>query len=106
MKQSPADKPSGIQLFSCHFITPVTKNTSIDYWLHVRNFETDNKKTGEEISEQFRIAFEEDKIILGLIQKEEEKINNVPRTGLELDASAGLFRRMVEQQVRQEQSPV
>ena len=104
VKQDPFhDTSQPIQVFSCHFITPVTKNTSIDYWLHVRNFKTDNIKTGEEISEQFRIAFEEDKIILGLIQEEEEKINNAPRIGLELDASAGLFRRMVEQRIRQEQ---
>ena len=77
--------------------------------LYVTIFEGDKKDGLNKDNDSYKFWKEivsEDKIILGLIQKEEEKINNVPRTGLELDASAGLFRRMVEQQVRQEQSPV
>ncbi|MBT5048191.1 MAG: aromatic ring-hydroxylating dioxygenase subunit alpha [Rhodospirillaceae bacterium] len=93
-----------IQVFSCHFMTPVTETTCIDYWLHVRNFQPDNPSIGEGISEQFRIAFAEDKVILENIQIEEERFaeeaDGTKRIGLDLDASAGLFRHLVTQRIR------
>ncbi|NKB21896.1 MAG: Rieske 2Fe-2S domain-containing protein [Alphaproteobacteria bacterium] len=100
-----ADQGAGegrIQVFSCHFITPITEGKSVDYWLHVRNFEPDDPSVGEGISEQFRIAFAEDKTILSMIQREEDKDDQTTRVGLELDASAGLFRHMVNQRIRDE----
>jgi len=106
-KNQNADNDNGhIQVLSCHFICPVTENSSIDYWLHARNFETDNSLVGEQISEQFRIAFKEDKTILSMIQKEEEKIDNQKKLGLDLDASAGLFRHMVDQKIKEELTTV
>lgn len=104
-----ADQGGGnnrIQVFSCHFITPETESTCFDYWLHVRNFAPDEKSIGEAISDQFRVAFAEDKIVLEQIQIEEERIakraDSGSRIGLELDVSAGLFRRMVNQRIKQE----
>ncbi len=95
-----------IQVFSCHFMTPETETTCFDYWLHVRNFEPDDPEIGDGISDQFRIAFAEDKVILENIQIEEERFaaedNGVKRVGLNLDASAGLFRHMVTQRIRDE----
>ena len=91
-----------IQVFSCHFMTPVNERETIDYWLHVRNFAPEDPSVGDGISDQFRIAFAEDKIVLEAIQHEEETQLRPPRVGLELDASAGLFRRMVSQRIRAE----
>jgi vanillate O-demethylase monooxygenase subunit len=95
-----------IQVFSCHFMTPETETSSFDYWLHVRNFEPDDASVGEGISEQFRIAFAEDKVILEDIQREEDRfaseMASKSRVGLELDASAGLFRLMVNRRIREE----
>jgi vanillate O-demethylase monooxygenase subunit len=91
-----------VQIFSCHFLTPVNERETIDYWLHVRNFAPGDPAVGEGISEQFRIAFAEDKLVLEAIQVEEDAGLRVPRVGLELDASAGLFRRMVAQRIRAE----
>lgn len=99
-----------IQVYSCHFMTPETDTTSFDYWLHVRNFEPNDPSVGERISEQFRIAFAEDKVILEDVQKEEERVaaeeSGFRRVGLDLDASAGLFRHLVTQQIRDEAVPV
>lgn len=98
-----------IQVFSCHFMTPETETTCFDYWLHVRNFQPDDKSVGEGISDQFRIAFAEDKVVLEQIQIEEEafarRTDGAKRVGLDLDASAGLFRRMVSQRIREERAP-
>lgn len=91
-----------IQVYSCHFMTPETETTAFDYWLHVRNFAPDQPEVGEGISDQFRIAFAEDKVVLEDIQREEERFDGGPRVGLDLDASAGLFRHMVGQRLREE----
>jgi vanillate O-demethylase monooxygenase subunit len=95
-----------IQVFSCHFMTPETESTCFDYWLHVRNFAPDDASIGEGISDQFRIAFAEDKVVLEQIQIEEQnfarRTDGAKRVGLDLDASAGLFRHLVTQRIREE----
>lgn len=93
-----------IQLFSCHFMTPVTDDHTIDYWLHVRNFASRHAAIGKGISDQFRIAFAEDKVVLEAIQIEERRTHAARgRVGLELDAPAGLFRRLIQNSIREEQ---
>ena len=93
-----------IQLYSCHFLTPVTEDHTIDYWLHVRNFSSRDASVGNGISDQFRIAFAEDKVVLEAIQIEEEKaLGTRGRIGLELDAPAGLFRRLIRTGIRDEE---
>ena len=81
-----------IQVYSCHFMTPITETRTIDRWLHVRNFGANDLVVGDRISEQFRIAFAEDKEILQAVQAEETRHEGRGKIGLELDASAGLFR--------------
>lgn len=93
-----------IQVYSCHFMTPETESATVDYWLHVRNFAPGDPSVGDGISEQFRIAFAEDKVILEAVQAEEERWGDQPRIGLDLDASAGLFRRLVRQRIEEERA--
>lgn len=89
-----------IQVYSCHFMTPVTEGRTIDRWLHVRNFGADDEAVGEAISRQFRIAFAEDKEILEAVQAREDRHPGRMKTGLDLDASAGLFRRRIDRLLR------
>lgn len=91
-----------IRVFSCHFMTPITETRTIDRWLHVRNFVADDPTVGDGISAQFRIAFAEDKLILQAVQAEEGRHAGRPKTGLDLDASAGLFRLKVNRLLRAE----
>ncbi|MBT6428455.1 MAG: aromatic ring-hydroxylating dioxygenase subunit alpha [Rhodospirillaceae bacterium] len=92
-----------IQVYSCHFMTPVDETITIDYWLHVRNFAPDDDSVTEGISEQFRIAFAEDKIILQAVQTAEEKHGVEGRAGIDIDAGPGLFRHLVGKAKRIEQ---
>src|SRR5213075_3019038 len=57
-----------IQIYACHFITPVDHENSIDHWLHVKNFKADAALNAA-MSDDFRIAFGEDKAILEAIQR-------------------------------------
>jgi vanillate O-demethylase monooxygenase subunit len=91
-----------VQVFSCHFMTPVTETRTIDRWLHVRDFAPKNLAVGEGISEQFRIAFAEDKEILQAVQEEEDRHKGRVKIGLDLDASAGLFRLKIKRLLRAE----
>ena len=93
-----------IQVYSCHFMTPVTETHTIDRWLHVRNFRADETTIGVGISEQFRSAFAEDKEILEAVQAKESLYVNRSKIGLELDASAGLFRKKIDRLLRGEVS--
>ena len=93
-----------IQVYSCHFMTPVTETHTIDRWLHVRNFRADETTIGVGISEQFRSAFAEDKEILEAVQAKESLYVNRSKIGLELDASAGLFRKKIDRLLRDEVS--
>lgn len=100
----PGGKRAGAtQVYSCHFMTPETEFSTYDYWVHVRNFAAEDAGVSEGISDQFRLAFDEDKRILAAIQIEEGRQPGARKLGLALDGSAGLFRRKVAQQIRAEQ---
>lgn len=91
-----------VQTYSCHFMTPVDEATTIDYWLHVRNFAPGDDSVTDGISEQFRIAFAEDKIILQAVQKSEQRYGVDGRAGIDIDAGPGLFRHLVNKALRAE----
>ncbi|MGE0747408.1 MAG: Rieske 2Fe-2S domain-containing protein [Rhodospirillales bacterium] len=93
-----------VQIIACHFMTPVSESETIDYWLHLRNFATDDAGVDDRLNAQLRIAFAEDKDILEAIEVEEQAHRDAPKAGLDLDASAGLFRRMVNQRIREERT--
>lgn len=91
-----------IQIFACHFITPVTATQSVDYWLHVKNFHPVEAAVNEKLNQQFRIAFNEDKAILEAIQERELKYPDFKRTTLAIDSAPHQMRKMVQNLVRLE----
>ena len=92
-----------IQIFACHFMTPVDENTTIDHWLHVKNFHAD-AETNSRLSEQFRIAFSEDKVILEAIHRNEQRGVNTRPYRLAIDASPVRMRKMVQTRIEAEKA--
>jgi len=90
-----------VQIYACHFITPVDADTCIDHWLFVKNFPTD-AATSQAMIEQFRIAFNEDKVILEAIQRSEKEPRSWRPVKLAIDAGTVRMRRIVEQMVEAE----
>ncbi len=90
-----------IQIFACHFITPVDADSSIDHWLFVKNFPTD-AATSQAMVEQFRIAFNEDKAILEAIQQNEKEPRSWRPIRIAIDVGAVRMRRMVEEMIEAE----
>ncbi len=93
-----------IQIHSCHFITPVDADSCIDHWVFVKNFPTDDATT-QAMIEQFRLAFNEDKVILEAIHRNEKEPRSSRPIRLAIDAGTVRMRRMVEQMIEAERSP-
>lgn len=92
-----------IQIYACHFITPVDQHSCIDHWLHVKNFHAD-EATNAALSREFRMAFSEDKAILEAIQRNEQRLAGRRTIKLALDASPARMRRMVAGMAESEQA--
>ena len=90
-----------VQIYACHFITPVDASSCIDHWLFVKNFATDEATTKAMI-EQFRIAFNEDKVILEAIQRKEKQPRARRPIRLGIDAAPTRMRQMVENRIKAE----
>ena len=83
-----------IQIYACHFITPVDANNCIDHWLHVKNFKADDA-TNRRLSDQFRIAFQEDKEILEAIHRNEQEPRKQRPLRIAIDGAPIRMRQMV-----------
>ncbi len=93
-----------IQIYACHFITPVDADSCIDHWLFVKNFATD-AATSQAMVEQFRVAFNEDKTILEAIHRKEKEPRAWHPLRLAIDAAPTRMRRMVESMIEAEPAP-
>ncbi|MBF8178629.1 aromatic ring-hydroxylating dioxygenase subunit alpha [Herminiimonas contaminans] len=90
-----------MQIYACHFMTPVDQETSIDHWLHVKNFPADSTLNAA-LSAEFRIAFAEDKAILEAIQRNETRLATRKTIKIAIDAAPRRMRRMVDGMVEKE----
>lgn len=84
-----------MQIYACHFMTPVDSETSIDHWLHVKNFQA-SPEVNNALSAEFRIAFAEDKAILEAIQANEKTFAERKTIKIAIDAAPRRMRKMVE----------
>lgn len=84
-----------MQIFACHFMTPVDEESSIDHWLHVKNFTAD-AETNAALSADFRTAFAEDKAILEAIETNEKRFAGRKTIKIAIDAAPRRMRRMVD----------
>ena len=104
--QSTEDRrDEGIRMFSLHFLTPVTTNTTIDRWMHIRNIDVGNEAVAHKLDELFRVAFAEDKDILEAVQAEEDKAPNGAPLQLAIDQACIAYRARIKQLAEAELSP-
>lgn len=84
-----------IQIYACHFITPVDDDNCIDHWMHVKNFQAE-AYVNAALSADFRMAFMEDKAILEAIQQNEKRYPGRRTVKIAIDGGTRRMRRMVE----------
>jgi len=97
-----ADRHEGVQMHACHVLTPVDERTVLQHWFHVRNFRTDEHGIDAQLTADLDKAFQEDKVILERIQREEERNADYKRIVLGIDAAPRKMRRMVERLIEAE----
>jgi phenylpropionate dioxygenase-like ring-hydroxylating dioxygenase large terminal subunit len=91
-----------VQMYACHFITPVDQRTCVQHWLCLKNSPADTE-VDERLKTGLRFAFNEDKRVLEAIQRNEDKPRTWNRTALGLDASSIKMRRIVEEMAAADQ---
>jgi len=85
-----------IQMYACHFITPIDQHSCMQHWLCLKNSPAD-PQVDERLRANLRLAFNEDKQVLEAIQRNEDKPREWKRVNLALDASSIKMRRIVEE---------
>ena len=87
----------GHRAFSYKFLTPETESTTHFFWMHVRNFGVGDEQLEPSLIEGMNRTFDEDNVICGAIQREQEATGVRQLTFLAIDAGPGRVRRMLEQ---------
>lgn len=94
-----------MQIYACHFITPVDEHRSIDHWMHIKNFSAD-EATNAALSDALREAFQEDKTILEAIERNEIAHPDREKVRIAVDAAPVRMRRMVEAMIAAERDTI
>jgi len=97
------DRNLGKRFFSCHFITPVDQRSCVDHWVHVRNFAVGDKEVSAGLSQRFAMAFNEDKVVLEAIQREEDNLDPARRPlRIAIDTGVVRMRRLLDELIAAE----
>ena len=104
MDHSDEARERGLRIFSCHFLTPETAGSTHYFWLQLRNFAQTDAAVSRDITEQFIVAFAEDKAVLEAIQQAEAAPFVDERVKLALDAGSVRLRRTVARMIAEEQA--
>ena len=104
MDHGEAARDRGVRIYSCHFLTPETESATHYFWLQLRNFATTDAAVSRDITEQFIMAFDEDKAVLEAIQIAEQQPCVDQRVKLALDAGSVRLRRTVQRLIDEEQA--
>lgn len=97
------ERSNCVQVFSCHFLTPETDRSSVDHWLHVRNFAAADAAVSEAISDQFRIAFAEDKTVLEAAQQRADQFPERRPVNIAIDAGPARLRQVIDELLAKEE---
>ena len=91
------ERHQGVRIFAIHFVTPVTRDYTIDHWMHLRNAAIDDDAASGQIDGLFRIAFAEDKEILEAVHKEEQRPQTRAPIRIAIDRAPLVYRKRIEE---------
>ena len=92
----------GTQIFAIHFLTPVSKNQTIDRWMHIRNIALGDDFVSEKIDSMFKTAFAEDKNILEAIQNQIDTQHKKNYIHIGIDKGAISYRKRIDELIKYE----
>jgi phenylpropionate dioxygenase-like ring-hydroxylating dioxygenase large terminal subunit len=98
------ERDKGVRIFALHFMTPVTKNYTIDRWMHLRNRAVGDEEASAAMDAMFRIAFNEDKEILEAVQAEEERPLKRRPIRIAIDKGPMVYRKRITELLEKERT--
>ncbi len=102
MDRSDEERDKWVRIHSCHYMCPETESSTHYFWMQVRNFAPDDRAVSDEITDQFVMAFDEDKEILEAVQQATDAGASRPSVKLAIDNGPNRSRRMVDRMLREE----
>lgn len=96
------DRDNGVRIFALHFLTPVTEDYTIDRWMHLRNAAVGDAEASAQMDAMFKVAFNEDKIILEAIQQQEKTPQKRKPIRLAIDKGPAVYRRRIRELIETE----
>lgn len=104
MDHGDAERDRWTRIHSCHFLAPETETSTHYFWMQVRNFAAADEEVSREITEQFIIAFDEDKDILEAVQAAENAGTPGPSVKLAIDRGPNISRRLLDRLIQDEEA--
>lgn len=104
MDHSDAERDRWTRIHSCHFLAPETGTSTHYFWMQIRNFAANDEDVSREITEQFIVAFDEDKDILEAVQAAEDAGQPNPPVKLAIDRGPNISRRMLDRLIQEEEA--
>ena len=99
------EKDRGFRVYSYSFVTPETVGSTHCFSLQLRNFAVGDAAAGRELLEDFRLTYEEDRVILERIQMVQEQVGKTHEIRIGIDAAAvqvrGRHERLLAEQAAQ-----
>jgi len=94
----------GISMRNLNAITPETESTSHYFWGQAHDFDVQNRKTTDMVTDQIRTAFLEDVAVFEAQQRNLEMIRNPPQTDINADTGVIQARRILDRLYKDEQA--
>ena len=104
MARTEAARDAGMRIYSSHFLTPETEGSTHYFWFQLRNFAPTDMQVSDDITEQFVMAFAEDKAVLEAIEQSEKAPWVTERVKLALDGGSVRLRRTVARLIAEEEA--
>ena len=89
-------KDCGFRIFSYAFLTPETERSTHYFWCQLRNFAAGDAQASRQLTEDFRLTFEEDRVILERIQQAQDGLGATHEVRIAIDNAAVRLRKINE----------
>jgi phenylpropionate dioxygenase-like ring-hydroxylating dioxygenase large terminal subunit len=90
------EKDGGFRIFSYAVLTPETERSTHYFWCQLRNFAVGDAQATRQLTEDFKLTFEEDRVILERIQQVQDKLGATHEIRIAIDNAAVRLRRINE----------
>lgn len=89
------ERDRGMRIFALHFVTPVTRDHTVDFWMHLRNTALGDEAASARMDDLFKTAFAEDKAILEAIHLEEQRPQRRRPIRIAIDKGPNVYRKRI-----------